>query len=326
MTEHREVGESAAAGPTADGWLWLYPARYRADHGDEIAEVFAETASGLTGRALLRERAALAAHALRLRTGLGSSAPTGRALAAAAPFALAGAAGIGLIFCVLMGAIAITSFGSLSGMAVGPVAAGAADSLPFVGALVLALTGRWTAARLLVLLATAAKLVAASMADSLWPYLPGNSRDELLGTAALGLLVLLAPPDLVDVRGRRQRRVIGAMALLSAPPVVLIGRLVIRTNQANSPLLHMAPLWCTLFPTAAVLAALATRRPDYPRAVGSALAALPWMPVLWVPYDTWSSPEVVASMVCAQLVGAVVLATAIRVVRARLRAQPLEPV
>jgi len=72
--------------------LRLYPAAYRRAHGGEIAATYREMTAGEPLRARLREAAALAAHATRTRTGLGSSTPAVRLLSPAYPFALSAAA------------------------------------------------------------------------------------------------------------------------------------------------------------------------------------------------------------------------------------------
>ncbi|WP_035864098.1 hypothetical protein [Kitasatospora cheerisanensis] len=55
----------------------LYPAAYRAAHGEEIAAVLAESVRDADRRTAVREWAVLAAHALRLRTRLSSRDPAG---------------------------------------------------------------------------------------------------------------------------------------------------------------------------------------------------------------------------------------------------------
>ncbi|MCX4539831.1 hypothetical protein [Streptomyces sp. NBC_01565] len=72
--------------------LRLYPARFRREFGDEIAEAYREATEGAGPLTRFREGFDIAAHALRLRLGLGSAQRGGRLFAAAAPFALAGTA------------------------------------------------------------------------------------------------------------------------------------------------------------------------------------------------------------------------------------------
>ncbi|WP_369216008.1 hypothetical protein [Streptomyces flavofungini] len=70
----------------------LYPAAYRAAHGQEIIDVHREMTADLSRPARLRADADLLAHALRVRSGLDPASPAGRFFALAAPFALAASA------------------------------------------------------------------------------------------------------------------------------------------------------------------------------------------------------------------------------------------
>ncbi|GAB2781533.1 hypothetical protein GCM10027073_12670 [Streptomyces chlorus] len=72
--------------------LRLYPAAYRQTHGGEIAATYREMTAGEPLSSRLQEGAGLAAHAVRMRMGLGSAAPLARVLARAYPFALAASA------------------------------------------------------------------------------------------------------------------------------------------------------------------------------------------------------------------------------------------
>ncbi|MFJ3218234.1 hypothetical protein ACIPLC_20225 [Kitasatospora sp. NPDC086801] len=72
--------------------LRLYPAAYRRAHGGEIVATFREMTAGEPLGSRLREGAGLAAHAVRMRMGLGTAAPVAKVLALAYPFVLAVAA------------------------------------------------------------------------------------------------------------------------------------------------------------------------------------------------------------------------------------------
>jgi hypothetical protein len=74
--------------------LRLYPAAYRSAHGAEIAATYRELTAGEPLGSRLREGAGLAAHALRLRLGLGPASRAARVLALAYPFALAVSAAV----------------------------------------------------------------------------------------------------------------------------------------------------------------------------------------------------------------------------------------
>ncbi|MFE6055011.1 hypothetical protein ACFQ6N_30030 [Kitasatospora sp. NPDC056446] len=70
----------------------LYPAAYRRAHGGEIAATFRELTDGEPLGSRLREGAGLAAHALRMRLGLGPAGPAARVVGLAYPYVLASAA------------------------------------------------------------------------------------------------------------------------------------------------------------------------------------------------------------------------------------------
>ncbi|MFJ7203913.1 hypothetical protein ACIQWR_10320 [Streptomyces sp. NPDC098789] len=72
--------------------LRLYPAGFRREFGDEIAEAYREATEGADRRTRFREAADIAAHAFRLRLGTGSAQPGGRLFAAVSPYALAATA------------------------------------------------------------------------------------------------------------------------------------------------------------------------------------------------------------------------------------------
>ncbi|MER5727174.1 hypothetical protein ABT084_02260 [Streptomyces sp. NPDC002138] len=72
--------------------LRLYPARFRREFGDEIAEAYHEATRGAGRLTRFREGCDIAAHAFRLRLGLGSAQRGGRLFAPVAPFALAATA------------------------------------------------------------------------------------------------------------------------------------------------------------------------------------------------------------------------------------------
>ncbi|MET9609856.1 hypothetical protein ABZZ17_33125 [Streptomyces sp. NPDC006512] len=69
--------------------LKLYPAAFRREFGDEIAEAYREATHGAGRAARVREALDISGHALRMRLGLGSARRPGRLLAALAPFAVA---------------------------------------------------------------------------------------------------------------------------------------------------------------------------------------------------------------------------------------------
>jgi hypothetical protein len=304
--------------------LRLYPVRYRDLHGSEIAEVHAEATAELSGLPLLREHADLAAHALRLRLRLGSTDPAGRIAAGAAPFALAAAAGVSLLLGVVLAP------GVLAGqLSPGWTALTAADDLPWVVALLCALTGRWAAARVFALLATAVKIALLIVAPSshlwIWAFVAGEDTPWLWFSVVLGVMVVLAPPDLVDVGPRRNRQAIGAAAVLGAPLVAGLGR-VLGHHSPGSPLDLLLRCCPGLVAAAAVLVVLTRPRTDLLRAVGIGLTAVPWAVAL--SQDDQLTVHHLAgatALVCVPLAGAALLAAVVRPARARALAEPLDP-
>jgi hypothetical protein len=311
---------------TTERLLRLYPARYRTAHGEEIAAVFAEATEGLSGRALRREHAALAAHALRLRTRTGSADPGGRALAGAAPFALAGLAGLTLL---LMLALAQTLLSSLTGRA-GTDVTGAVfqglDAVPTLAAMACALSGRWTPARVLLLFTAVEKLAAFAVVTHLRHYLPGNPNVWLGSGVLFATLALVAPPDLAALAFTtpRNRLALGLASACSAAPIVLVNVLLLDNNGLRAAV-YLEPAWPLLFPAAGALAALLGRPADRARAAGAGLVVVPWVAVFVFPNPTLPSVLATAAAACAPLAGAFVIAAVVRRRRRSALAPPLDP-
>ncbi|MFF2041926.1 hypothetical protein ACFVVX_15980 [Kitasatospora sp. NPDC058170] len=256
----------------------LYPAGYRAAHGEEITAVFAEALQRADPRTALREWAALAAHAVRLRTRLSSSDPAGRILAGAAPFLLAGAAALGavqlLIGLLLGGSATDTDW-----------AVGTAQTAPWVLALVCAALGRWAPARALVLAAVATG-TAVAVAALFHPTAAFTQYSELLGLwAVTGVLVLIAPPDAVDLSRRGRSWAVGS-AVAIALPMSGIALFWIGTWPEEYPnvlfppstqaLLDASTAWPVLVLSLVYLVRLGRPNTDPLQAGGVALAVLPW--------------------------------------------------
>ncbi|BAJ30202.1 MULTISPECIES: hypothetical protein [Kitasatospora] len=187
--------------------LALYPAGYRRDRGDELAEVFADSTAGAGRLATAREALDLAGYGLRLRTGLSATALGGRLLAVAAPL-LAGA---------LAGQVALP--GDLRFWRVGAVARAGfdvpwqqlPDGLALLGLTVVpvllavaAAFGAWRAARTLagvvVLLGAVQLAVAAFVAPTGWLLL--LDATSLLPYLAAGGMLLAVPAELLERPGR----------------------------------------------------------------------------------------------------------------------------
>ncbi|MFD8596064.1 hypothetical protein ACFV1L_13770 [Kitasatospora sp. NPDC059646] len=262
----------------------LYPVAYRAAHGEEIAAVLAESVQDADRRTAVREWAVLAAHALRLRTRLSSRDPAGRALAGAAPFVLAGGAALGAVHLVA---------GFLlwrSGTGVVPALGTVAQSAPWVAALLGAALGRWAVARAFVLVAVVAVVVQ--------PAGPSLSADSLLQLwAAMGGLVLLAPPDGVDLSRRGRSRAV-ACSIAAGLPMCGIAAIwlglwpedfanVLFPPSVQVPL-DASTAWPAVVMAFALLLHLGDPRVDRVQAGGVALAVLPWVAMLPPPlyYNT----------------------------------------
>lgn len=196
--------------------LALYPARYRRDRGEELAEVFADTTAGAGPLATAREALDLAGYGLRLRTGLTATALGGRLLAVTAPL-LAGA---------LVGLSALPWFGDwrmwrvrdAARAGLGAPWAELPDNLAVLGLAVVplllaaaALLGAWRAARALagltVLLGAVRLGVVVVTADNGWLLL--WSATTVLPYLAAGALLAAAPPELLD---RPARALVGVGA------------------------------------------------------------------------------------------------------------------
>lgn len=183
--------------------LSLYPRRYRAEHGDEITQLYRDATEGATAYARRREDWDIAAHALRVRTALTSHQPLGRFTLTAAPYALAAAASI--------------TASRVSATAADVIRDADTASLPGVGALMvclatlaagaLACAGRWPRARALSALAVV--LLVAQVHASAW-LLP------LL--AVVVLMPSAAEPARTD---RRLALVLAALTWLPTFPIAL---------------------------------------------------------------------------------------------------------
>ncbi|MFJ7159183.1 hypothetical protein ACIQUQ_30135 [Streptomyces sp. NPDC101118] len=215
----------------------LYPASFRREFGDEVAEVYRESTrdAGPLGR--MRETGDVVGHALRMRLGLGSAGRCGGWFAAVAPFALVavGAAALwqsGLLFRVGLGGGA--TFGA-AGTAYTLVAAG---GLVTVAGAVLALAGRWAAGCWLALAG-----VAGTLAADAWRQGAGAVGAALFTTGPLLLLLLVTlacPPDLRPVP--RVRSAGGAVAVAAWGVVLSAAVVAVPLPYAVSWLRFLVPV------------------------------------------------------------------------------------
>ncbi|MCL7379915.1 hypothetical protein [Streptomyces sp. 35G-GA-8] len=225
-----------------DRLLLLYPRGYRAAYGPEIADTYREMTVGVARWGRLREGADLAAHALRVRFGLGSADPLGRLVASAAPFALA-AAGVS-------GGIRLARW--YAGITASPtpwrVQFRIMDAAEVFGLLflllvcagaIVALTGRWAAgvAAAVFGLAGTAVLALSEAHPNEYQY-----RIVVPVAAVLTIAVILAcPPDLRPEPSTSA--VAGVMAGAAWLPAIVVERGVVgwmSTDYGGWPLLVLA--------------------------------------------------------------------------------------
>lgn len=161
----------------------------------------------------------------------------------------------------------------------------AAQTAPWVLALLCAALGRWAPARALVLVAVVAR-IGVAVAAQFHPSTAFTQYADLLGLwVVMGVLVLVAPPDAVDVSPRgRSWAVACALAIalpMSGLAVLWIGTWPADYGNVVFPPSVQVPLdastaWPALVVTLAYLLHLGSPNTDRLRAGGIALAVLPW--------------------------------------------------
>ncbi|MER7669274.1 hypothetical protein ABTY61_12495 [Kitasatospora sp. NPDC096128] len=190
-------------GPTSSGLLraalQLYPARYRRERGEELAEVFADTTAEGGRAAVAREVLGLAVYGLRVRLGLTGGSAAGRLLALVAPM-IAGAV-VGATMAPWAATLERTTRWLAWDDSVGNHLRAFA---PPVAALLLgvaALLGRWTAVRVTALLLGAVGLY--DLGRAVWRpdvfdvWWVGYIGMAALPFVAAALLLVAAPADLL---------------------------------------------------------------------------------------------------------------------------------
>ncbi|MET8755522.1 hypothetical protein ABZW32_36300 [Streptomyces sp. NPDC004667] len=192
--------------------LKLYPAAYRREFGDEIADAYGRATDGADRRARTREALDIVGHALRMRLGLSSAGRAGRLLAAVAPFAVV-VAGLDAMF---WSRLTLSSLRAVPGIGeAGPVLLVCVSGFVTLLGAVAALTGRWAAGAWTVL----AGMVAAFAAMA---FRPGFGLGFAVVVGGLPLLAALAavlcPPDL---RPAPRLRTATGTAAVSAGAVAL---------------------------------------------------------------------------------------------------------
>ncbi|MEU9133795.1 hypothetical protein AB0D08_37875, partial [Kitasatospora sp. NPDC048540] len=286
-------------------------------HGEDIAATFAEATEGLSGRAVLRERLDLASHALRLRLRISSAHPAGRMLAAAAPVALALAAGERISGLPGLVQFAAYSSGTRPGMLAVQAVMAVVMFVPWIVALLCATAGRWRPARAVAAFAALIDLGIALLI--LGRY--GPATGELLRTGALAALLLLAPPDLVDT-GRRGRWETASVALATgARLAVMLGPGVTLLGLGWYEVPAAACFWSLVAVAGLLLVHLSARRPDRLRAIGIALGAGPWL----LQYAGIGAMHWVVAYSVVLIGGAVAAGGVVHLVRRMLGTEPAEP-
>ncbi|MCX4625880.1 hypothetical protein [Streptomyces sp. NBC_01443] len=193
----------------------LYPAAYRQEFGDEIADAYHEATRAAGWPARVREGVDVVGHALRMRLGLGSAGRSGRLLAASAPFAAIAIGATALGWARLMGHAVLTD-DSL----VFPLLA-ATQLVAMLGAF-LALAGRWGVGSWIALAGIVAEIAVGTVRTGAGLIWFGAFFSAPL--LALTLVTVLCPPDLRPAPRIRTRT--GVVAVM-AWTVVVAGALVV---------------------------------------------------------------------------------------------------
>ncbi|MEV6419540.1 hypothetical protein [Streptomyces sp. NPDC051662] len=250
--------------------LRLYPARFRRDFGDEIAEAYREATQGAGPVARFREACDITAHALRLRLGLGSARRGGRLFAAVAPFALAATASY-----AAFNLVSTISDWRVSGDPEFLVPLSYATSgcylLSLIGAVV-AMSGRFAGAlwALLGMAGTAVCFLTVVRSSAPLPV-PWEFIGFLLLPVVFAAVPLACPPDLRPPRRIHSTSGVVALAIWT-PLIVVLFALIDSTGSG------LVPYWRYAVPVAAALALAGRPALSGIRTAGQlALAAVPFV-------------------------------------------------
>ncbi|MER5637185.1 hypothetical protein ABT095_09520 [Kitasatospora sp. NPDC002227] len=191
--------------------LRLHPAGYRREMAAELATVFADSTAGAGRWATGRELLDLAAHGLRLRLGLGSAGALGRAAGLAAPFA-AGTVAAGVAYTLSWSLWSRDANGYHLAHSLSFGGTDQYGAIVSVLAVLSALFGRWTAARLLAPVSVLVALWTFVSDETAYPPLHLTAYTATnFGPRLLWLLILLAAPrDLLGPRSWRGALQVGA--------------------------------------------------------------------------------------------------------------------
>ncbi|MDJ1640032.1 hypothetical protein [Streptomyces pakalii] len=191
----------------------LYPSAYRELHGAEVATTLADIADGGSRFGAVREAAAVAGHALRMRAGVDSARPAGRGLAGLTVYAVALAASLSAALLAVSLVEPLDWDGERS---YAPLA-----YVPWLLVLALLLSGRWTWARTAVGVAVGGAVLSVPVAY--WSGGPSGVSENLptvLGLVAAAVVVLAASPDLPPTGTRARRNTALASLALGVPMLV----------------------------------------------------------------------------------------------------------
>lgn len=198
--------------------LKLYPAAYRREFGDEIADAYHQATAGAGRPTRMREAVDVVGHALRMRLGLGSAGRAGRLIAAVAPFGVVAVGVNAMLWARLTGPA--FEVGHLLGE-VGLVVVAAVAGFATVLGAVLAVTGRWAVGVWTVLAGTAATFAAQALRIGFGPeFAVFMGGPPLL----MALVAVLCPPDLRPAR--RPSTAVGVAAVLAGATLLIVASAV----------------------------------------------------------------------------------------------------
>lgn len=260
-------------GPTSSGLLraalQLYPARYRRERGEELAEVFADTTAAGSRAAVAREVLGLAVYGLRVRLGLTGGSAAGRLLALVAPMIAGAVVGATMVpwVATLERTTRWLAWDDSFGNHVRAFAPPAAALLLGVAALL----GRWTAVRVTALLLGAVGLYDLGLAvwrpESFDVWWVGYIGMATLPFVAAAVLLVAAPTDLLP---RPNLRTAG-LVLVSA----VVGGLLQAVQNWDDTTFSLDLQWFVVLLIAPMLLTLAGLRGRMgPAAVGLAMLVL----------------------------------------------------
>ncbi|MFD4531972.1 hypothetical protein ACFWNL_20180 [Kitasatospora sp. NPDC058397] len=277
--------------------LRAYPAAYRAERGEEIAAVHADSTAGAGRLAVIRETVGVAAYGLRVRTGITASSTAGRLLATTAPLAAAMALGQQLTALVFLPekwrqatanhSYALQHPGTAFVDWHSPLIAQTVTQVPWLLVVVALLFRRWTTVRTLAALAGVAAIAQCFVQQhEIWTVVPGFPPDYTLLIMSSGanvlwsLLLFAAPGDLLESTIARRPRAAVPPALVLVASLLLsnLGRLGALLHESALPVLPQPVL--TLMGACIPLALLSLASLRWGRLLpaATALAVLP--PVL----------------------------------------------